>query len=79
MTSMTNHHPHSNSQLAEISAFVGRPIAIAAHIARHFKERRELNRLLSYPDYLLKDIGLQRSDMQQEALKPLYRQFFSER
>ena len=73
MTSMINHHPNSNSPLTEMSAFLGRPIAIAAHMALRFKERRELNRLLSYPDYLLKDIGLQRNDMQRQALRPLWR------
>jgi uncharacterized protein YjiS (DUF1127 family) len=57
MTSMTHSHP----------------IAIAAHFVQRFKERRELNRLLSYPDYLLKDVGVQRSDLQREALKPLWR------
>jgi uncharacterized protein YjiS (DUF1127 family) len=73
MTSMINRHPHSNSVLTEMSAFLGRPTAIAAHMAQRFKERRELNRLLSYPDYLLKDIGLQRNDMQRQALRPLWR------
>ena len=73
MTSMTYRHPNGKSLLTEMSAFLGRPIAIAAHVVLRFKERRELNRLLSYPDYLLKDIGLQRNDMQRKALKPLLR------
>jgi uncharacterized protein YjiS (DUF1127 family) len=73
MTSMTYRHPNGKSLLAEMSAFLGRPISIAAHIVLRFKERRELNHLLSYPDYLLKDIGLQRNDMQRKALKPLWR------
>jgi uncharacterized protein YjiS (DUF1127 family) len=70
---MINRHPHSNSVLTEMAAFLGRPTAIAAHMALRFKERRELNRLLSYPDYLLKDIGLQRNEMQRQALRPLWR------
>lgn len=73
MTSMINRHPHSNSVLAGMSAFLGRSIALAAHIVLRFKERRELNRLLSYPDYLLKDIGLQRNDMQRKSLQSLWR------
>jgi uncharacterized protein YjiS (DUF1127 family) len=73
MTSMINHHPNGKYLLTETSAFLGRPIAIAAHIALRFKERRELNRLLSYPEYLLKDIGLQRGDMERKALEPLWR------
>ncbi len=58
MTSMTHSHP----------------IAIAAHFVHRFKERRELNRLLSFPDYLLKDIGLRRDEMQRKALDPLWRE-----
>ena len=73
MTSMIHSHPNDNSQLTETSAFLRHPIAIAAHIIQRFKERRELNRLLSYPNYLLKDIGVQRNDLQRQALKPLWR------
>ena len=72
MTSMTYRHPTGKSLLTETSAFLRHPITIAAHIVQRFQERRELNRLLSYPDYLLKDIGLQRNDMQRESLKPLW-------
>ena len=32
-----------------------------------------LNHLLSMPDYQLKDVGLQRGDIQREAIKPLWR------
>jgi uncharacterized protein YjiS (DUF1127 family) len=70
---MINHHLNSHSTLTEVSGFLGRPVAIAAHLAKRFKERRELNRLLSYPDYLLTDIGLQRGDMQRQAIRPLWR------
>lgn len=73
MTSMIHSHPNGKSQLTEMSAFLRRPIAIAAHIALRFRERRELNRVLSFPDYLLKDIGVQRSDLQRRALDPLWR------
>ena len=73
MTSMINRHPNGKSLVSEMSAFLGQPIAIAARIVRRIQERRELNRLLSFPDYLLKDMGLQRNDMQREALKPLLR------
>ena len=73
MTSMIYRHPNGKSLLTEMSAFLGRPISIATQIVLRFKERRELNRLLSYPDYLLKDVGLQRHDIQREALQPLWR------
>ena len=73
MTSMTHSHPNGNSQLIEMSAFLRHPIASAAHVALRFKERREMNRLLGFPDYLLKDIGLQRNDIQRKALQALWR------
>ncbi len=73
MTSMTYRHPNGKSLLSEMSAFLRLPFAIAGRIVRRIQERRELNRLLSYPDYLLKDVGVQRSDLQREALLPLWR------
>ena len=73
MTSMTYRHPNGKPLMTGLSAFLGRPIAIGRHIVLRFQERRELNRLLSYPNYLLKDIGLQRSELQRQALKPLWR------
>jgi uncharacterized protein YjiS (DUF1127 family) len=42
-------------------------------ILRRLKDRREMNYLLSLSDYQLKDIGVQRGDIQREALKPLWR------
>ncbi len=74
MTSMTQHHSNANSQGAGYSAFFGRQLSTARHVFLRFKERRELTRLNSYPDYLLHDIGLQRGDIQREALKPLWRE-----
>ena len=47
--------------------------AVAGRIIRRFRQRRELNQLLSLPDYMLKDVGLQRHDIQREALRPLWR------
>ncbi len=74
MTSMINRHTHGNSVASQMPAFIGQPIALAGRIARRVRERRELNRILSFPDYLLKDIGVQRNDMQRKALDPLWRE-----
>lgn len=74
MTSMINRHTHGNSVASRMPAFIGQPIALAGRIARRVRERRELNRILSFPDYLLKDIGVQRNDMQRKALDPLWRE-----
>ena len=73
MTSMINHHTNGNSGASHIPALLGHPIALAGRIARRIRERREMNRMLSFPDYLLNDIGLQRDEMQRKALDPLWR------
>ena len=74
MTSMINRHPNGKSLVSEMSAFLGLPITIVGRIVRRIRERRELNRVLSFPDYLLKDMGLQRNDIQRKALDPLWRE-----
>jgi uncharacterized protein YjiS (DUF1127 family) len=37
------------------------------------RQRRELTGLLSLPDYMLKDIGLQRHQITREMVKPFWR------
>jgi uncharacterized protein YjiS (DUF1127 family) len=74
MTSMTHNHSNANPQVTGFSFLLGRPFSMARQVFLRFKERRELNRLTSYPDYLLQDIGLQRGDIQREAMKPLWRE-----
>jgi uncharacterized protein YjiS (DUF1127 family) len=41
---------------------------------RRLRERRELLSLLSQPDYLLKDIGLQRDEITREGLKRFWKE-----
>ena len=74
MTSMINRHTNGNSGASQMLAFLGHPFAFAGRIARRIRERREMNRVLSFPDYLLNDIGLQRDEMQRKALDPLWRE-----
>lgn len=74
MTSMINRHTHGHSRASEMAAFLGQPFAFAGRIALRIRERRELNRMLSFPDYLLTDIGLRRDEMQRKALDPLWRE-----
>ena len=74
MTSVINHHTNGNSGASHIPAFLGQPIVLAGRIARRIRERREMNRLLNFPDYLLEDIGLQRGEMQRKAHDPLWRE-----
>jgi len=73
MTSMISRHTHGHSRVSDMTAFLGQPFALAGRIALRIRERRELNRLLCFPDYLLTDIGLRRDEMQRKALDPLWR------
>lgn len=74
MTSMINRHTNGNSAASHVPAFLGHPIAFAGRIAQRIRERREMNRVLGFPDYLLEDIGLRRDEMQRKALDSLWRE-----
>ena len=74
MTSMINRHTNGNSVANQLPAFIGQPLVFTGRIARRIRERREMNRMLSFPDYLLADIGLRRDEMQRKALDPLWRE-----
>jgi uncharacterized protein YjiS (DUF1127 family) len=41
-------------------------------LIRRFRERREMNRLLSLDDHLLHDIGISRSDIQRQSMRSLW-------
>ena len=41
-------------------------------LLRRFRERQQLLGLLDQPDYILKDIGLQRDEISREALKRVW-------
>jgi uncharacterized protein YjiS (DUF1127 family) len=50
----------------------GRIVRLASALVRvaiHIRQRRELMSLLNQPDYILKDIGLQRHEITREGLK----------
>jgi uncharacterized protein YjiS (DUF1127 family) len=40
---------------------------------RRHRDRRQLRGVMGFPDYLLKDIGLQRDEIAREAIKPFWR------
>ena len=74
MNKMTISHTNNHAWLADAQWLLSLPLTIARHVALRLKARRELNRLLELPDYLLKDAGLQRHDIESEAFKPLWRE-----
>jgi uncharacterized protein YjiS (DUF1127 family) len=66
MTSVnfTHNHPSLLSQLGHMFS----PLSLV----RRYRERQELLSLLDQPDYILKDIGLQRDEISREALKRVW-------
>jgi uncharacterized protein YjiS (DUF1127 family) len=56
------------------SALFGQTFGFVKDLARRYRQRRELNNLLSLPGYMLKDVGLSRSDIQRESIKPLWQE-----
>lgn len=53
---------------------LGQTVGFVKDFARRYRNRRELNNLLSLSDFHLKDVGLTRGDIQRGSLKPLWRQ-----
>ena len=66
----TMHHSHAFDGHFEAGASV---FGLVRRIAKRIRDRRELNRLLKLDDYLLHDIGLQRGEIQSEAVRPVWR------
>jgi uncharacterized protein YjiS (DUF1127 family) len=62
MTSVNIAHTEDLGRLGRLASAVSRAVT-------HIKQRRELMGLLDMPDYLLKDIGLQRHEITREGLK----------
>jgi uncharacterized protein YjiS (DUF1127 family) len=56
----------SHSSLAHLAQWA---VALPSEWLNRIRERRRLMGLLQLPDYLLKDIGLQRDEIAREGLK----------
>jgi len=59
---------HSHD-LASLAAILRLPLIWMKRI----RDRRQLLQLLAQPDYLVRDIGLDRADITREGLKPFWR------
>jgi len=70
MSIVSNHHGFAIREQAHRAGALGFVTTILARL----RNRREMNQLLSMPDYQLRDIGLQRGDIQREALRSLWHQ-----
>jgi uncharacterized protein YjiS (DUF1127 family) len=65
---------HSSTHHGDHKSMLESGLARLRLVARQFRQRRELRILLSLPDHALKDIGLQRADVEREVLKPLWKE-----
>ena len=72
MSAKSIHHENSHSAASGVMSALAFPAVIAVSIIERLQQRRELNQLLKMPDYQLKDIGLQRHQIQQRATDPLW-------
>jgi uncharacterized protein YjiS (DUF1127 family) len=71
--SYMNYTHSNNHHLATRLAILGHPLSVVRVIASRIRNRRELNTLLGLSDYQLRDIGVERADLQREAIKPFWR------
>jgi uncharacterized protein YjiS (DUF1127 family) len=73
MASVTLTHTSSaTAQAVHAAALVAKVVAVPFVWMKRIRQRRELMGLLSQPEHLIKDVGLQRGDITREALKPFW-------
>jgi uncharacterized protein YjiS (DUF1127 family) len=68
MATVTNTHKSNAIRTPELRSNLDR-FAISLLWLRRFRARRQLIDLQGQSDHILKDVGLQRSDIQRETLK----------
>lgn len=69
MNTATITHTTTSSKLAKPAAAAAAfPLMLMTWL-RRVRDRRELMRLMEQPDYLMKDVGLQRDEIVREAIK----------
>lgn len=65
-------HAHKSSLLSAVGSVLALGLLLPSVWVQRIRRRRELMGLLGQPDYLLKDVGLQRGDITREGLKPFW-------
>jgi uncharacterized protein YjiS (DUF1127 family) len=73
MSNVSFLHPAGDHQAHRAPKAVRQILGFVMAVGRHYRKRRELNALLGLSDYQLKDVGIARSDIQRESIKPLWR------
>lgn len=69
MATVTLNHATHAPTLARLGGLLVAPVLAFATWVQRIRQRRELLGLLSQPDYVLKDVGLQRDEIAREGLK----------
>jgi uncharacterized protein YjiS (DUF1127 family) len=66
MSNVNDLHPSRDHLVDRSHAGFGQAIGFVKALAKRRQRRRELNHLLVLPDYLLKDIGVTRGQIERE-------------
>jgi uncharacterized protein YjiS (DUF1127 family) len=74
MSNVNFHHSLRNLLVDRPHFGFSRAFAFVNELAKRRQHRRELNHLMVLPDYMLKDIGVTRGDIQRELAEPLLRE-----
>ena len=69
MTIMTDIHTWRHPGHSRLGSWLVDAMALPVTWARRIQQRRELNVLLSQPEHMLRDIGLERGTVTRESLK----------
>lgn len=72
MASMIMTHTETAHRVVHAATLAGKAAVLPFTWMKRIRQRRELMGLLSHPDYLIKDVGLQRDEITREGLKPFW-------
>jgi uncharacterized protein YjiS (DUF1127 family) len=64
-----------SSQRYPVATVIDRLLRRVSEIWQRWRARRDVRQLLFYPDATLKDMGLSRTDVEGEMMKPIFRRF----
>jgi uncharacterized protein YjiS (DUF1127 family) len=71
MTAKTSCHDASSASFERVH--LGALVRLPLTWMKRVRDRRQLLQLLAQPDYMVRDIGLERADITREGLKPFWR------
>jgi uncharacterized protein YjiS (DUF1127 family) len=69
MITTTITHTSAPTKLIKLASSLGALLLLPLTWMKRIRNRRELMRLMEQPEYLMKDVGLQRDEIVREAIK----------